>query len=73
MADESYGAGLGAVPIRYDDDRRLTFEPSFNGEVVVRLSGQPAIFVFAEDLRPAVAWACDEATAALPKGAPDGH
>jgi hypothetical protein len=67
-----WAEGLGTVRTQYDDARRLAFEPSINGEVVIRLAGHEPIFVFAEDLRTAATWACDEAIAALPNGATNG-
>lgn len=35
---------------RYDDDRKVTFEPSFNHEVGIRVGGQELIWVDALDL-----------------------
>ena len=51
----------------YDDTRRLTVEPCFNGEVVIRIGDEVPIFVFAEDFQRIAETAVRESLAALPK------
>ena len=50
----------------YDDPRRLSVEPSMNGEVVIKIGNQSPVFVFAEDFRRIAELAISESLAALP-------
>jgi hypothetical protein len=54
-----------SIEAQYGDSRRIHFEGSINGEVVIAVDGSPKLFVFAVDLLPAVTSAVSDAMAAL--------
>lgn len=54
-----------SIEAQYGDHRRVHFEGSINGEVVIWVDGSPKLFVFAVDLLPAVTSAVNDAMAAL--------